>query len=149
MFTQIWHNNEYVSHDIKYKHKTVSTFKHMITPLYLNIALILDCSGSNITYKMSSPHCGMVTLSSRPSYPVNRFNQQNVDSGEVYWTHSGHQSTTGYQEYGSFSLINTIYLYQISQVAGRTVLRKHICIRYVFKSPIIVITLISLTSSLE
>ena len=43
----------------------------------------------NITYRMSSPHCGMVSLLSRPAYPVSEFTEEQIQQGMVAFTHSG------------------------------------------------------------
>ena len=37
-----------------------------------------DTAEDNITFSISSPHCGMVSLISRPSYPVSSFTQQQL-----------------------------------------------------------------------
>lgn len=43
----------------------------------------------NITYRISSPHCGMVNLISRPTYPVSEFTEEQIQEGAVAFTHSG------------------------------------------------------------
>lgn len=48
-----------------------------------------DSPDSNLTFSISSPHCGMVSLKSRPAYPVSKFNQLQLSSGQVIFTHTG------------------------------------------------------------
>ena len=51
--------------------------------------LIIIFSPGNVTYSMSSPHCGMVSLRDRPGYPISQFTEQQLRDGDVVFTHSG------------------------------------------------------------
>ena len=48
-----------------------------------------DTPDTNVTFSISSPHCGMVSLDSRPAYPISKFTQHQIASGQVLFTHSG------------------------------------------------------------
>ena len=48
-----------------------------------------DTPDSNLTFSISSPHCGMVSLQSRPAYPVSKFTQQQLAQNQVLFTHTG------------------------------------------------------------
>lgn len=48
-----------------------------------------DTLPANITFSISSPHCGMASLTSRPAYPVSAFTQAQLEAGQVLFTHSG------------------------------------------------------------
>ena len=48
-----------------------------------------DSEDQSLTFSISSPHCGMVSLTSRPAYPVSKFSQQQLKSKEVMFTHTG------------------------------------------------------------
>ena len=53
-----------------------------------------DTPDANLTFSISSPHCGMVSLQSRPAYPVSKFNQLQLSSGQVIFTHTGKKFQT-------------------------------------------------------
>ena len=48
-----------------------------------------DSPDTNLTFSISSPHCGMVSLASRPAYPVSKFTQAQLAEGKVLFTHTG------------------------------------------------------------
>ena len=48
-----------------------------------------DSEDTSLTFSISSPHCGMVSLASRPSYPVSKFTQHQLKSNQVIFTHTG------------------------------------------------------------
>ena len=48
-----------------------------------------DTEEQSLVFSISSPHCGMVSLTSRPAYPVSKFSQQQLKSGQVLFTHTG------------------------------------------------------------
>ena len=48
-----------------------------------------DTPDTNLTFSISSPHCGMVSLKSRPAYPVSKFTQHQLVSHQVIFTHTG------------------------------------------------------------
>ena len=48
-----------------------------------------DTPNTNLTFSISSPHCGMVSLASYPEYPVTKFTQTDINSNQVLFTHSG------------------------------------------------------------
>ena len=48
-----------------------------------------DTAAANLTFSISSPHCGMVSLASRPAYPVSKFTQLQLASSQVMFTHTG------------------------------------------------------------
>ena len=48
-----------------------------------------DSPDTNLTFSISSPHCGMVSLAARPAYPVSRFTQQQLAANKVLFTHTG------------------------------------------------------------
>ena len=49
----------------------------------------MDSPDTNLTFSISSPHCGMVSLASRPAYPVSKFSQHQLKSNQVIFTHTG------------------------------------------------------------
>ena len=53
-----------------------------------------DTPDTNLTFTISSPHCGLVSLASRPAYPVTRFTQQQLAAGQVLFTHTGQSDLT-------------------------------------------------------
>ena len=48
-----------------------------------------DTEEESLVFSISSPHCGMVSLTSRPAYPVSKFSQQQLRAGQVLFTHTG------------------------------------------------------------
>ena len=48
-----------------------------------------DSPDTNLTFSISSPHCGMVSLVSRPAYPVSKFSQHQLANQQVLFTHTG------------------------------------------------------------
>ena len=48
-----------------------------------------DTEEESLVLSISSPHCGMVSLTSRPAYPVSKFSQQQLRAGQVLFTHTG------------------------------------------------------------
>ena len=48
-----------------------------------------DSPATNLTFSISSPHCGMVSLASRPAYPVSKFSQHQLATQQVLFTHTG------------------------------------------------------------
>ena len=48
-----------------------------------------DTEAESLVFSISSPHCGMVSLASRPAYPVSKFSQQQLRDGQVLFTHTG------------------------------------------------------------
>ena len=51
-----------------------------------------DTEEEILVFSISSPHCGMVSLTTRPAYPVSKFSQQQLKSGQVLFTHTGEES---------------------------------------------------------
>ena len=51
-----------------------------------------DSPDTNLTFSISSPHCGMVSLASRPAYPVSKFTQKHLAENKVLFTHTGELS---------------------------------------------------------
>ena len=51
-----------------------------------------DSPDTNLTFSISSPHCGMVSLASRPAYPVSKFTQAQLAEGKVLFTHTGEET---------------------------------------------------------
>ena len=52
-------------------------------------AVDMDSPDESLTFTISSPHCGMVSLASRPAYPVSKFSQHQLKSNQVIFTHTG------------------------------------------------------------
>ena len=48
-----------------------------------------DTEEESLVFSISSPHCGMVSLTTRPAYPVSKFTQQQLKSDQVLFTHTG------------------------------------------------------------
>jgi hypothetical protein len=48
---------------------------------------------SNITFRISAPHCGLVSLTGRPAYPVSQFNMEQIRTGQVVFTHTGQRQS--------------------------------------------------------
>ena len=46
-------------------------------------------SARNLTYRLSSPHCGSVSLWSRPGFPISQFTELDLRQNMVYFVHSG------------------------------------------------------------
>ena len=54
-------------------------------------AVDMDSPDESLTFTISSPHCGMVSLASRPAYPVSKFSQHQLKSNQVIFTHTGEE----------------------------------------------------------
>ena len=54
-------------------------------------AMDMDSKDEDLTFSISSPHCGMVSLTSRPAYPVSKFTQEQLETNQVLFTHTGEQ----------------------------------------------------------
>lgn len=89
-----------------------------------------DTPDTNITFSISSPHCGMVSLDSRPAYPISKFTQHQIASDQVLFTHSGCLS-------GGFSIqlsdgLNSVkkqqFDIQIKQLALRETVNKELSV---------------------
>ena len=48
-----------------------------------------DTEEQSLVFSISSPHCGMVSLTARPAYPVAKFSQKQLRAGQVLFTHTG------------------------------------------------------------
>ncbi len=67
----------------------LSVLKYVnLVRLLLNVKLKLF-RDANITFRISAPHCGLVSLVGRPAYPVSQFTMEQIRTGQVLFTHSG------------------------------------------------------------